>query len=143
MPSELRNLNCFINKASYGSRNRLVRTIFPFEQPKCYKWQNFASREGNWLLHLDAIKELIPWCFAYDKINYARYLPVYYAQMTGLSTNHPDIFDNFMQGKFSVQLSSTNTFGKIPVDQTIETTVNKDTQTPGGTTRFSLNKMAV
>ena len=33
-----------------------------------------ASREGNWLLHLAAIREMIPWCFAYDKVNYARYL---------------------------------------------------------------------
>ena len=41
-----------------------------------------ASREGNWQLHLFAICQMIPWCFAYDKMNYARYLPVYYAQMT-------------------------------------------------------------
>ena len=40
-----------------------------------------ASREGNWQLHLYAIRQMIPWCFAYDKVNYARYLPVYYAQM--------------------------------------------------------------
>ena len=31
---------------------------------------------------------------------------------------------------FSVQMSDHNTFGKIPVDQAIEETVNKDTQTP-------------
>ena len=34
-----------------------------------------ASREGNWDLHLTLIKELIPWCFAYSKTNYLRYLP--------------------------------------------------------------------
>ena len=28
-------------------------------------------------------------------------------------------------------MSDTNTFGRIPVDQTIEETVNKDTQTAG------------
>ena len=38
-----------------------------------------TSREGNRLLHLYAVRVMIPWCFAYDKINYARYLPVYYA----------------------------------------------------------------
>ena len=31
-----------------------------------------ASREGDWLLHLSAVKRMIPWCFAYDKQNYSR-----------------------------------------------------------------------
>lgn len=43
-----------------------------------------TSREGNWDLHLNAIRTLIPWCFAYDKVNYARYLSPYLAQMTNL-----------------------------------------------------------
>ena len=38
-----------------------------------------ASRERNWDLHLGAIRAMIPWCFAYDKINYARYLSAYFA----------------------------------------------------------------
>ena len=33
-----------------------------------------ASREGNWPLHLHAIRMMISWCAAYDKVNYARYL---------------------------------------------------------------------
>ena len=36
-----------------------------------------------------------------------------------------------MEGGFSVQLGSNNPTGRIPVDQTIEEIVNKDTQTPG------------
>jgi len=43
-----------------------------------------ASREGNWNLHMASIRSIIPWCFAYDHCNYARYLPVYYAQMSSL-----------------------------------------------------------
>ena len=34
-----------------------------------------ASREGNWALHLSSIRQMIPWCFAYDNLNYARYFP--------------------------------------------------------------------
>lgn len=33
-----------------------------------------ASREGNWPLHISGINRMIPWCFAYDKQNYARYV---------------------------------------------------------------------
>ena len=43
-----------------------------------------ASREGNWELYLHAIQNMIPWCFAYDKLNYARYLSPYFVQMTNL-----------------------------------------------------------
>ena len=101
------------------------------------------SREGNWDLHLFAIREMIPWCFAYDKLNYAMYLPVYYAEMTNLSTEHPEVYEAFRAGYFSVQLSARNAFGRLPVDQTTEVTVNKDTKTAGGTTRFSLKPGAV
>jgi len=40
-------------------------------------------------------------------------------------------------------MSSNNPFGRILVDQTTEITVNKDTQTPGGTARFSLKAGAI
>ena len=59
-----------------------------------------ASREGNWLLHLAAIREMIPWCFAYDKVNYARYLTYYYASMSQLPTEHPDVHAHFMEGSY-------------------------------------------
>ena len=102
-----------------------------------------ASREGNWDLHLIAIRTMIPWCFAYDKVNYARYLSAYFAQMTNLPENNPDVYRAFKEGQFPVQISSNNPFGRIPVDQTTEVTVNKDTQTPGGTSRFSLKGGAI
>ena len=30
------------------------------------------SREGDWELHQTAIRKMIPWCFAYENLNYAR-----------------------------------------------------------------------
>eukprot|EP00058_Branchiostoma_floridae_P019404 XP_002604894.1 hypothetical protein BRAFLDRAFT_77273 [Branchiostoma floridae] len=102
-----------------------------------------ATREGDWLLHLVSIRKLIPWCFAYDRVNYARYLSYYYAQMSQLHSQHPDVYAEFMRGHFSVQIGHTNPFGRIPVDQTIEETINKDTQTAGGTKGFSLKHTAI
>ena len=90
-----------------------------------------ASREGGWMLHLASVRAMIPWCFAYDRLNYARYLPCYDAQMFQLHTTHPNVHAEIMQGGFQVKLGSNNPFGRIPVDQTIEETINKDTQTPG------------
>ena len=49
--------------------------------------------------------------------------------MVRLPETHPVVNQHMLHGGFSVQLSEHNPFGKIPVDQTIEETVNKDTQT--------------
>ncbi len=57
-----------------------------------------------------------------------------------LSTTHREVEQYLKAVGFSMQMSDQNTFGKIPMDQTIEETVNKDTQTPGGTKGFSLRK---
>ena len=55
-----------------------------------------ASREGDFELHLNAVRHMIPWFFAYDRLNYARYLPYYYVQMTQLNLDHPAVFHKFM-----------------------------------------------
>ena len=102
-----------------------------------------ASREGNWELHLSCVRNMIPWCFSYDNINYARYLSVYLSQMSHLDTEKPDVAAYLRSGGFSVQIGDRKAFGRIPVDQACEETVNKDTQTPGGTKWFSLKPAAV
>ena len=102
-----------------------------------------ASREGDWELHLSSISEIVPWCFAYDKPNYARYLSAYLHEMSHLPEEHPDTLEYLRSGGFSVQIGEDNPFGRIPVDQTCEETVNKDTQTSGGTKGFSLKPNAV
>ena len=101
-----------------------------------------ASMEEYFEHHRTCIRAMIPWLFAYDRLNYARYLP-YFATMCRLSMDYPDVYQHFMQGGISVQIGSSNLFGKIPCDQTIEETINKDTQTAGGTKGFSLKCGAV
>ena len=86
---------------------------------------------------------MIPWCFAYDKVNYERFLSYYYATMSRLPIDHPEVHQQFVQCGFSVQFGSHNPFGHILVDQTIEETVNRDTQTAGGTKGCSLKRAAV
>ena len=39
-----------------------------------------------------------------------------------------------MKGSFSVQVSDNSRFGKLEADKVIETSINRDTETPGGTT---------
>ena len=102
-----------------------------------------ASREGNWELLVSTIRKMIPWCFAYDHVNYAKYLASYLSEMSHLDKEHPDVLAYLRSGGFSVQIGPMSPFGRIPVDQACEETVNRDTQTPGGTKGFSLIPGAV
>lgn len=102
-----------------------------------------ATREGIWRLHLVCVKEMLPWMFAYDRTNYARYLPVCLCDMLALEQNHPSVHQAVDSGDFVVQRSSWNGFGQVAVDQTIEQTINCDTKSKGGIIGFSLNKAAV
>ena len=90
-----------------------------------------ASREGNWILHLAMTRAVISWLLAYDRLNYAKYLPVYYMAMLKLPTDHPEIYEHLKNGGMSVQFGAVNTFGRIPVEQAIEETANKDTDCRG------------
>jgi len=38
----------------------------------------FATRSGNWVLLLESLKDIVPYTFAYDNINYARYVILKY-----------------------------------------------------------------
>ena len=46
---------------------------------------------------ISMLRTLIPWCFAYDKVNYARYLTVYYAEMLALPESKPEVYQEFIK----------------------------------------------
>ena len=60
----------------------MVQTLLLFIQ---------ATRESNWELHLAALRKMLPWYFAYDRPNYARYGTVYYVEMCALPYTHPTV----------------------------------------------------
>ena len=48
-----------------------------------------ATRTSDWALHLSALRSMIPCFFATDRINYARYSPCYWLEMSCLDETHP------------------------------------------------------
>jgi len=63
--------------------------------------------------------------------------------MLQLPTTHPTAYQQLVAGEFAVQRSRGNTYGRIPHDQTIEVTINKDTKTQGGIIGISMKPGAV
>ena len=58
--------------------------------------------------------------FASDRLNYAKYPPVYYDQIQNVPMEHPEVYEHMKNGGMSVQLGMANTFGCTLVDQAIE-----------------------
>ena len=48
-----------------------------------------SLREANFDVYLDALTELVPWFFAFDHTNNARWIPVHLRDMAELPEKHP------------------------------------------------------
>ena len=103
----------------------------------------YSVRLGKWDLLLKCICKIIPFAFVYEHVNYACYLPAMLGEMLELKKLFLEVHQQFRAGKFAVQLTNDNPFSRCETDKVIETTLNKDTKTPGGTTGFSANVNAV
>ncbi|KAJ8375399.1 hypothetical protein SKAU_G00059790 [Synaphobranchus kaupii] len=78
-----------------------------------------AFREANFTLYCQALSELIPYFFANNNVNYARWLPVHLRDMLSLHQIHPELALEFHNGKFVVHKSSRE-FSAMAIDQAHE-----------------------
>ena len=69
-----------------------------------------ATWIGCWDLHLLSVRQMLPWRFAYDRTNYARYLTLYWCEMSVLPETHPQAYRALEQGEFAVQRSRDGKF---------------------------------
>ncbi|XP_029931656.1 piggyBac transposable element-derived protein 4-like [Myripristis murdjan] len=72
--------------------------------------------EGDFILYMDALTKLVPWFFALDHTNYARWIPVHLRNMITLKDTHPDALSQFLKGNFVVK-KTTHSFSAIAIDQ--------------------------
>lgn len=89
-----------------------------------------ASRQSDWLLHLNSLNKMIPYFFAHDQQNYARLSPVYLSEMEEVRNNEKDIWNFFREGNFSVQKRDIP-FTAIGADHALEQE-NKNIKVLGG-----------
>ena len=78
-----------------------------------------SLRCGNFHLYVECLQKLAPWFFACDHTNYARWLPVHIRDMLSLQESHPAIYEQFVNGNFTVSKSQRN-FSRIAIDQVHE-----------------------
>jgi len=97
-----------------------------------------AVKENDLDLFMNSLQKMCGLLFSADHQHYGRYLPVYYIQLRNLHQTHPGAEVLLGECGFSVA-RSTVPGCRIPVDQTIEQTVNRSAKTIGGIVGFSRN----
>ena len=100
-----------------------------------------AVRTANWELHLEATECFLKYFFAHDKLNYARLIPVYVADMKSLSDSDPDIYKEFISGNWVVNKNSIP-FCAIGADHALEQ-VNRMMKVSGGLVGITQNSNAL
>ena len=97
-----------------------------------------AEKIPNLLKHIQCFADICRYAFAYDRQNYARWDPVYLAEMHLLKETAPEIHAEFERGKHVVTRSTKSRFNCVWSDLGLEQLVVKDTKSrQGGIIGFS------
>ncbi|WAR01492.1 hypothetical protein MAR_008050 [Mya arenaria] len=96
-----------------------------------------SLREGNFQLYVNSLIELVPWLFALDRNNYARWIPVHIKDMLLLKKNVPVVATEFEKGHFCLKKTARR-FSALPLDQAHEQN-NKLIKDDGGAVGLTEN----
>ena len=78
-----------------------------------------AIREGDWVLYLSSIAEMLNWFAVFDHVNYFRWVTIFLCDMKALPCNAPEVHKAFIDGDF-VTKETCSTFNQIPDNQALE-----------------------
>ena len=84
-----------------------------------------SRRIGDFQLFLARIPDLTNFFFALNHHNYARWMVRYYHNLVVLPNSHPEVYEEFKSGLFSIRRTE-KPFSGSPVDLTLEQTINAD-----------------
>jgi len=90
-----------------------------------------AMREKSIETHLAAERTLLPKCFAFGHVNYARYLTFQHVNLQNVKMNHKDAWDDLVENGFRGSLSG-EPFSTIHGDLITEITINREVKVRGG-----------
>ena len=97
---------------------------------------HMAVQENDFFLRLHGLKYLLPFCFALNKQNYARYGSFYVHFLENLDNTHPGCRELIQEIGLSVQAQDRYP-ARTPIDQRGEQTINRDARTAGGIKFFA------
>ena len=84
-----------------------------------------SIRTGDLDLYTYCLQQMTALFFTFNHQNYSRWLTVYHDKLLKLKISHPDIYEEFKNGCSSLKRKS-KPFSRIPIDLTLEQTINAD-----------------
>jgi hypothetical protein len=93
-----------------------------------------AERMGNWLHHLQALKDMLPYLAAAGHNLYAKSLSLYLQDMAGLPSKNPKVYQDFLNGHHVLRRSDRFWAG-LSTDLMIEQMLMRSVKSSGGLTR--------
>lgn len=98
-------------------------------------------RDGDFDQYVQSLARIMPWMFALDRVNYARWLSVHVRDMSSLSLTHPSVYQQFTSGAFVVN-KSARAFSSIALDHAHEQ-ANASIKGDGGAVGLTENPHAL
>lgn len=95
-----------------------------------------STRNGVWKAHQAAKVNFCPLLFASNRSVYSKYEPVIILSLSDLRLPE-EVRQKFEQGQFAINITP-GAFKRVPMDYTLETTINKDMKGPGGVIGLTL-----
>ena len=92
-----------------------------------------AERTGNWLHHLQAMQEMLPYLAAAGHNLYTKSIFIHLQDMQQLQKQHPHVFHNFLKGHHVLRRSDRYWAG-LSSDLTIEQLLPTSVKSAGGLT---------
>lgn len=86
-----------------------------------------AGRTGNWLLYLQALKQMLPFLAASGHQNYTKSLVLYLNKMEKLQDTHPHVYSKFVDGLFVLRRSENywaGIYNDLYIEQVLMKNVN-------------------
>ena len=93
-----------------------------------------AERTGNWILHLESMKDMLPYFAAAGHNLYAKSAHIYLSQMQNLQITHPDVHALYSKGHHVIRRND-RFWGGISTDLAIEQVLMRSLKSTGGLTR--------
>lgn len=90
-----------------------------------------AEHSGNWDLYLSTLAVITPDFYAFDRPNYSRWLPIHIENMPNLKSKHPQVYEEFAAGNFSISRSG-HPFSQVAADMALQQSINADSKSKGG-----------
>ena len=123
-------------KLTIFDKSQISRPVFKFLRTYMTMVSIMTSfvrsvRTGDWNLHLTSLKRFLKYYFSQNRLNYARLMPLYIAEMEKIEDTDPLIFNEFQSGNWVVNKNEVVPFCAIGVDTALEN-VNRSLKVNGG-----------